>query len=129
MPVRQQGFFRRRRLSAGTAGRDHAADPGEPRKSAADHSAREGAGERSCTGRGWAVGQVVEGLDLVFRHGEPTGRANARPVTGSTRPGMTAWLRRVGAFLTAGLEQEPGAALGLVDEGFKQTGGAGVLMV
>src|SRR5258708_22225106 len=37
--------------------------------------------------------------------------------------------RRVGAFLTAGLEQEPGAPLGLVDEQFEQLGGARVLIV
>ena len=35
-------------------------------------------------------------------------------------------LRLVGAFLAAGLEQEPGAALGFVDEGFKQSRGAGI---
>jgi hypothetical protein len=38
-------------------------------------------------------------------------------------------LRRVAAFLAAGLEQEPGAALGLVDEGFEQARGAGILVV
>src|SRR3978361_713976 len=37
--------------------------------------------------------------------------------------------RRVGAFLSAGLEQEPGAAFGLVDEQFEQTGGTGILVV
>src|SRR6185369_6551362 len=37
--------------------------------------------------------------------------------------------RRVGAFLTAGLEQEPGPALGLVDEDFEQACAAGILMI
>src|SRR5262245_7147340 len=36
---------------------------------------------------------------------------------------------RVAAFLAAGLEQEPGAPLGLVDEGLEQARGAGILMV
>src|SRR6476620_5468818 len=40
-----------------------------------------------------------------------------------------ATLRLVAAFLAAGLEQEPGAALGFVDEGFEQSGGAGILML
>src|SRR4030081_1295914 len=38
-------------------------------------------------------------------------------------------LRLVAAFLAAGFEQEPGAALGLVDEDFEQARGAGILMV
>src|SRR6478752_1921060 len=38
-------------------------------------------------------------------------------------------LRRVGTFLTAGLEQEPGPALGLIDEDFEQTGRTGILVV
>src|ERR1700679_2271141 len=37
-------------------------------------------------------------------------------------------LRGVVAFLAAGFEQEPGAALGLVDEGFQQSGGTGILV-
>src|SRR6185295_18514517 len=36
---------------------------------------------------------------------------------------------RVGAFLAAGLEQEPGTALGLVDEDFEQACAAGILMI
>src|ERR1700730_14670393 len=43
--------------------------------------------------------------------------------------GRTTPLRLVAAFLAAGLEQEPGAALGLVDEGLEQTGGAGILVL
>src|SRR5882762_2953244 len=38
-------------------------------------------------------------------------------------------LRLVAAFLAAGFEQEPGAALGLVDEDFEQARGAGILMI
>src|ERR1700760_4081670 len=38
-------------------------------------------------------------------------------------------LRRVAAFLAARLEQEPGAALGLVDEKLEEARGAGILMV
>src|ERR1700727_3623273 len=51
----------------------------------------------------------------------------------SYRPGMTEdqsqSLRLVAAFLAAGLEQEPGAAFGFVDEGFEQSGSAGILVV
>src|ERR1700694_3285640 len=38
-------------------------------------------------------------------------------------------LRRVAAFLAAGFEQEPGAALGFVDEGLEQSGGAGIAVL
>src|SRR5882672_3035261 len=38
-------------------------------------------------------------------------------------------LRLVAAFLAPGFEQEPGAALGLVDEDFEQARGAGILMI
>src|SRR5262245_25289820 len=44
-------------------------------------------------------------------------------------PRTQASSRRVGAFLTAGLEQEPGTAFGLVDEQFEQLGGTRVLIV
>src|SRR5919109_3738768 len=46
----------------------------------------------------------------------------------SANPPYSTHLRYVGAFLTAGLEQEPGTALGLVDEQFEQLGGASVLI-
>src|ERR1700733_15841733 len=38
-------------------------------------------------------------------------------------------LLRVAAFLAGGFEQEPGAPLGLVDEGLEQAGGAGILVL
>src|ERR1700722_14878681 len=43
--------------------------------------------------------------------------------------GVRMSLRLVAALLAAGLEQEPGAALGFVDEGFEQSGGAGILVI
>src|SRR6266536_283823 len=42
---------------------------------------------------------------------------------------MSPLLRRVAAFLAARIEQEPGAALGLVDEGLEQARGAGILVL
>src|SRR5437879_1858349 len=42
--------------------------------------------------------------------------------------GPQACSRHIGAFLTAGLEQEPGAALGLVNEQLEQLSGAPVLI-
>ncbi len=48
------------RLSARTAGRDHAADAGKPSEGAADDSAGEAASERSGAWRKWSAGQAVE---------------------------------------------------------------------
>src|SRR5712664_4996127 len=64
---------------------------------------------------------------IIGRRFAPT-RWRSHPLPQGER-GRTTPLRLVAAFLTAGFEQEPGAALGLVDEGLEQAGGAGILMV
>src|SRR3984957_12590395 len=42
--------------------------------------------------------------------------------------GVRMSLRLVAALLAAGLEQEPGAALGFVDEGFQDAGSRGIVV-
>src|ERR1700733_2800618 len=66
---------------------------------------------------------------LIYRRMVGTAQAAPLPTlrfhfSVSSRP-----LRCVVALLAAGLEQEPGAALGLVDEGLQQSGGAGILVI
>src|ERR1700683_2088692 len=60
MPVSECGFFRGRRLSAGSENAGHAADARKPRQGAQDDSAGRTAEERSGAGRGRAAGEIVE---------------------------------------------------------------------
>jgi hypothetical protein len=74
---------------------------------------------RCCTRRNRRVDQ----RSLIHRPVRDTvGYAFANPPYSSRS-------RHVGAFLAAGLEQEPGAALGLVDEGLEQARSAGILVL
>src|SRR5262245_38490999 len=65
----------------------------------------------------------------VSRRALSAGRGVWVPAFAGTTRWSWAWLRRVGAFLAAGFEQEPGAPLGLVDEQFEQLRGADVVVV
>src|SRR5713101_7376091 len=60
MPVREQGFFRGRRLSAGSQDARHAADAGKSRKGAEDDSGSEAAEDRSRDGRERPTRETVE---------------------------------------------------------------------
>src|SRR6266851_8626572 len=62
----------------------------------------------------------------VFLRGE---KPLTRPLLQGAYKGDGKELRFVAAFLAAGFEQEPGAALGLVDEGLEQPGGTGILVI
>src|SRR5229473_2892554 len=67
---------------------------------------------------GWAKDRLAPcPIERTTRVGAPLG------------PPCSASLRFVAAFLAAGFEQEPGAALGLVDEGLEQPGGTGILVI
>src|SRR5438270_13995013 len=66
MPASQSGFFRGRRLPAGTENADHPPDAGKSSQGAADDSASPDAEDRSGDGRGRAAGKVVEIVEVVI---------------------------------------------------------------
>ena len=103
MPFRQLGFFRSRRLSAGTQDADHAANTGKSPQGVENHSASQAAQDRSGAGRNRTAAQALETSGLVIRR--LMQHDDLRRASGG-----------VAAFLAAGLEQEPGAALGFIDE-------------
>lgn len=67
-----------------------------------------------------AIGDPAQAVKSALKAADGQAAVQAKLVTWLSHKGRgqeRAALRRVAAFLTAGFEQEPGAALGLVDEG------------
>src|SRR5437764_13805867 len=101
MPFRQLGFFRSRRLSAGSQDADHAANTGKSSQGAENYSAGQATQDRSGAGRNRTASQALETSGLVIprlmQHDD------LRRASGG-----------VAAFLAACLELAPGSARGCI---------------